>query len=106
MHKGRRYGSPFPQVKTKLAPEVNLQWYSASSEHPPGATLAPDIAGSPLYRGLWKGELRGSAMQLHWGSLARRTDTEKLEKLQAEECNSLGLQQRTAEGPLPRLCGS
>lgn len=39
-HKGRTYGSLFPQVKTKLAPEVNLQWYCASSEHPPGATLA------------------------------------------------------------------
>lgn len=57
VHKGRRHRSLFPRDQIKLAPKVYLQWCTANSEHPQGATLAqaaldlPALFGTPCTEG-------------------------------------------------------
>lgn len=95
VQKGRRHRSLFPRDQIQLAPKGYLQWHTATSEHPQGATLVGASAWlpGPLWDPLGCGEvcceaaLRGCTK----GSLTGRADTEKLEKIKAEECNSLGL---------------
>lgn len=93
-HKGRRQS--FPQDQTMLVPKVH-----SNAEHPQGATKAwagldlPGQFGPPLLRGqvCCQVALCGCTK----GTLTGRTDTEKLEKLKAEEHDPLGLLRRSAE---------
>lgn len=99
---------PFSLRPDEAGPRMYARWCVASAQ----ASSARHLGTSGAWRtgSLWD-PLGTCAARQHCAAALRRvltggTDKEKLEELKAEECNSPGLRQRTAQGPLPRLCGT